>query len=77
MGMYSYDEMRYVLGRLGFELIRSRKHETWEKIAENKAVLQVRLSHKGKRDIPKGTFHEMLRQAGIDEDTFRKILRKD
>ncbi len=77
MGMYSYDEMRYVLGRLGFELIRSRKHETWEEIAENKAVLQVRLSHKDKRDIPKGTFHEMIRQAGIDEDTFRKILRKD
>ena len=37
---------------------------------ENGAVLQVRISHKVKRDIPRGTFYEMLRQAGIDEETF-------
>jgi len=73
MAVYSYDDMRYVLRKLGFEIVRSRKHETWEKILENGTILQVRMSHKGKRDIPRGTFHEMLRQAGIDEKTFRKI----
>ena len=76
MAVYSYDDMRYVLRKLGFEIVRSRKHETWEKILENDTILQVRISHKGKRDIPRGTFHEMLRQAGIDERAFRTILKK-
>ncbi len=74
MAIYTYNDMRYVLRKLGFELIRSRKHETWERILQNGAILQVRISHKGKRGIPRGTFHEMLRQAGIDENTFRKVL---
>ena len=73
MAVYSYNDMRYVLRKLGFEIVRSRKHETWERILENGTILQVRISHKGKKDIPRGTFHEMLRQAGIDEKTFRKI----
>jgi len=57
----------------GLEML---KHETWEKILGNKVVLQVRLSHKGKRDIPKGIFYEMLRQAGIDETIFKETLGK-
>ena len=76
MATYTYDDMRHVLRKLGFEIIRSRKHETWQRVLENGAVLQVRISHKGKRDIPRGTFHEMLRQAGIDERIFRAVLRK-
>jgi len=55
-------------------LARERKHETWEKILETGEILQVRVSHKGHRDIPKGTFHEILRQMGIDEDDFRKLI---
>ena len=74
MAIYTYDDMRYVLRKLGFELVRSRKHETWERIMQDGAILQVGISHKGKRDIPKGTFHEMLRQAGIDERAFGKTL---
>jgi predicted RNA binding protein YcfA (HicA-like mRNA interferase family) len=73
MAVYSYDDMRYVLRKVGFKIVRSRKHETWERVLENGTILQVRISHKGKRDIPRGTFHEMLRQAGIDEKTFREI----
>ena len=76
MAIYTYNDMRYVLRKLGFELIRSRKHETWERILEKGIVLQVRISHKGKRDLPRGTFHEMLRQAGIDENEFKKALGK-
>lgn len=75
MGIYTYDDMRYVLRKLGFELVRSRKHETWEKIMLDSSILQVRISHKGKGDIPKGTFYEMLRQAGIDESAFRKMIQ--
>ena len=74
MAIYTYDDMRYVLRKLSFKLIRSKKHETWERILEDGTILQIRISHRGKRDIPRGTFHEMLRQAGIDEHTFRKVL---
>ncbi|MBI4333970.1 MAG: type II toxin-antitoxin system HicA family toxin [Chloroflexi bacterium] len=74
MATYSYDDMRRALRELGFALVRSSKHETWERILEDSTILQVRLSHKGKRDIPRGTFHEMLRQAGIDEETFKRTL---
>ena len=74
MPIYTYDDMRYVLRKLNFNLVRSRNHETWQKILTNNAILQVRISHKGKRDIPKGTFYEMLRQAGIDETAFKAIL---
>ncbi len=76
MAIYTYDDLRFVLKRLGFSKIRSRKHETWEKIMDDRTVLQVRLSHKGKRDIPKGTFNEMLRQAGIDKRNFRNLLNR-
>jgi len=74
MAIYTYDDMRYVLRNLDFSKVRSKKHETWEKILGDGTILQVRISHKGKRDIPKGTFKEMLRQAGIDEKTFRELL---
>jgi predicted RNA binding protein YcfA (HicA-like mRNA interferase family) len=76
MAIYTYDDMRYVLRKLGFDIIRSRKHETWERILDNGTILQVRISHRRKRDIPRGTFHEMLRQAGIDQKTFRAVLGK-
>lgn len=74
MAIYTYDQMRYVLKKLMFQKIRDKKHETWEKILENGVILQVRLSHKRKRDIPKGIFYEMLKQAGIDEESFKEYL---
>lgn len=74
MAAYTYDQIRRVLRRLGFRIVRSRKHETWERVAPNGAILQVRLSHKGHRDIPPGTFSDILRQAGIDRDQFRRLL---
>jgi len=74
MATYSYEQVRSVLRRLGFRIIRSRKHETWESMTPDDAILQVRLSHKGHRDIPPGTFSEILRQAGIDRETFRVVL---
>jgi len=74
MPVYTYRQVRSVLQKLGFELVRSRKHETWEKVLEDGTVLQARLSHKGGRDIPPGTFAEILRQMGIDHDAFVKLL---
>jgi len=74
MAIYTYSQFRKVLRKLGFACIRRRKHETWEKILEDGTILQVRLSHKGNRDIPRSLFYELLRQAGIDEGTFRELL---
>ncbi|MBI1743138.1 type II toxin-antitoxin system HicA family toxin [Candidatus Acetothermia bacterium] len=73
MPVYTYRQVRSVLRKLGFDLVRSRKHETWEKILEDGSVLQVRLSHKGGRDVPPGTFAEILRQMGISRETFEKL----
>lgn len=75
MAIYTYNDVRYVLNKLGFIKVRTREHETWEMILEDGTILQVRLSHKGKRDIPKGTFKEILRQAGINEELFEKIIK--
>jgi predicted RNA binding protein YcfA (HicA-like mRNA interferase family) len=76
MAVYTYDEVRKVLRKIGFELIRSKKHETWERILENRTILQVRLSHQGSRTIPKGTFSAILRQMGISKETFEKLSKE-
>ena len=76
MASFTFDQFREVLENLGFEKIRSKKHETWRKILSNGVILRVRISHKHQRAIPKWLFHEMLRQAGLDEDQFVDILRK-
>ena len=76
MAVYTYDEVRRVLRKINFQLTRSRKHETWEKILANKTILQVRLSHQGSRTIPKGTFSAILNQMGITKEQFEKILKE-
>lgn len=45
------------------------------KILPNGVILRVRISHKHGASIPKWLFHEMLRQAGLDEERFQTILR--
>jgi len=50
--MPTYDEFRAVLKRLDFKLVRSKKHETWQKILSDGIILQVRLSHQHGKDIP-------------------------
>lgn len=74
MASYTYDQFRTVLKKLNFEKVRSEKHETWRKVLPNGVILRVRISHKHGKDIPKWLFHEMLRQAGIDQDEFIRIL---
>ncbi len=74
MASYTYDQFRFVLKKLDFEKVRSKKHETWRKILPNGTILRVRISHKHGRAIPQWLFHEMLRQAGIDKERFIEIL---
>lgn len=74
MAVYTFNQFRKVLSQLRFERIRSRKHETWRKVLENGVILKVRISHQHRRDIPRWLFYEMLRQAGIDEAEFRRLM---
>lgn len=76
MASYTYDDFRKVLRNLGFEEMRKRKHETWRKVLPNGDILRVRISHKHGSDISKWLFYEMLRQAGLNEEEFRKILKE-
>ncbi len=72
----TYREFRVVLQRLGFRLVRSKKHETWEKALSTGEILQVRLSHQMGRDIPTPLFHAMLRQARLTREEFFDLLRE-
>ncbi|MBC8231681.1 type II toxin-antitoxin system HicA family toxin [bacterium] len=75
MAVCTYRDFRKVLQKLGFQLARTRKHETWVKKEEGKPLKIVRVRHKRKKDIPKSLFNEMLKQAGIEnEEEFQKIL---
>jgi hypothetical protein len=71
----TYREFRVVLQQAGFQLVRSRKHETWEKTLATGEILQVRLSHQMGRDIPIRLFHLMLRQAGLSQAEFFALLQ--
>ena len=72
----TYQEFRVVLTRSGFRLVRSKKHETWEKTLATGEILQVRLSHQQGRDIPTPLFHHMLRQARLTQAEFFALLRE-
>ena len=74
MAIYTYDQFRKVLKRLGFECIRSKKHETWQKVDDNGIIFYVRVSHKSSKNIPKWLFFKMLAQSGITQDEFERIL---
>ena len=72
--MPTYDEFRRVLKKCNFSLVRSKKHETWQKVLSDRTILQVRLSHQHGKAIPKALFHKLLKQAHLTEDDFRKLL---
>jgi len=72
----TYGEFRVVLRRVGFRLVRSKKHETWEKTLPTGEILQVRLSHQQGRDISTPLFHQMLRQAQLTQTEFFTRLRE-
>lgn len=76
MAKYTYDQFRKVLRGLGFELVRSAKHEVWQRVTSDGAVLRVVVSHQSSRNIPTWLFHLMLKQAGIDLEQFRSELER-
>jgi hypothetical protein len=72
----TYRAFRVVLQRSGFRLVRSKKHETWEKTLPTGEILQVHLSRQMSRDIPTPLFHAMLRQARLSRDESFDLLRE-
>lgn len=74
MAAYSYKNFRTVLGQQGFELIRSKKHETWRRVLADGTILRVSISHQGSKDIPQPLFRIMLRQAGLTRGEFAEML---
>lgn len=71
----TYKDFRAALKGCGFELVRSKKHETWQKVLPDGTILLVRVSHQHHRDIPKALFHKMLKQANLSEAEFLRVLR--
>ncbi|MBU0567098.1 type II toxin-antitoxin system HicA family toxin [bacterium] len=63
--MSTYGDFRKVLQKLDFVLVRSTKHETWEKICEDGTILRTRVSHQHGKDIPKPLFYRMLKQCKL------------
>ena len=72
--MPTYRDFRKVLRKMGFVLVRSTKHETWEKICKDGTILRTRVSHQHGKNIPKPLFHRMLKQCGLTAAEFRKLL---
>ncbi len=71
-----WNEYRRVIGRNGFELVRSKKHETWIKYDEAGCVVgQTRASHGNAEIADHGLFKELLRQCGKTEAHFYEVLK--
>ncbi|MDI6791699.1 MAG: type II toxin-antitoxin system HicA family toxin [bacterium] len=71
--MATYGDFRKVLQKLNFALVRSTKHETWERICEDGTILRTRVSHQHGKDVPKPLFHRMLKQCKLTETRFRDL----
>lgn len=72
-----WNDYRKVIVRNGFELVRSRKHETWIKYDTAGAVIrQTRASHGNAEIADHGFFKELLRQCGKTEVEFHEVLKR-
>jgi len=72
--MPTYDDFRTVLKEINFRLVRSKKHETWQKILPDGTILQVRLSHKHGEDIPKALLQN-AEASSNNRGRFQKIIK--
>lgn len=71
-----WNEYRKVIERNGFELARSKKHETWIRYGPaGEVVAQTRASHGNAEIADKGFFKELLSQCGKTEQHFNEVLK--
>jgi len=76
MATFTFNDFRKVLKKTDFELVRSKKHETWQKILKDGSVLQVRISFQFNQDIYPALFSKMLKQAGLTKKEFERHLKE-
>lgn len=73
----SWNDYRKVIGRNGFELVRSKKHETWIRYdAEGRIERQTRCSHGNAEIADRRFFRALLKQCGKTEQHFYEVLRR-
>lgn len=71
-----WNDYRKVIGRNGFEKVRSEKHETWIKYDEEGCVLrQTRASHGNAEIADRSFFKSLLKQCGKTEVHFNEVLK--
>jgi hypothetical protein len=76
MGTCSFKDMQEVCKRLGLTCCPKKKGELWKGIDANGNLLIIVLHiHAEGRDIPSGTFHQMvIALAFKDEQDFKNFL---
>jgi hypothetical protein len=71
-----WDEYRKVIGRNGFILERSAKHETWVLLDEQgQRERTTRASHGNDEIADRGFFKRLLKQCGKTETHFYEVLK--
>jgi hypothetical protein len=71
-----WNDYRKVIGRNGFELVRSEGHETWVQFdAAGRLLRQTRASHGNSEIADKGFFKSLLKQCGKTEKHFYEVLK--
>lgn len=75
MPLYSSDQVITALTRAGFEARRRSKgsHQALVRTVPG-APTRVAVVVLGRREIPRGTLTNILKQAGLTEDEFRAFL---
>jgi predicted RNA binding protein YcfA (HicA-like mRNA interferase family) len=68
--LYSSKEISGVLEKLGFSLVSQKGSHG--KFKDNKS--HIAIVPMGKKEIPQGTFRNILKQADITLDTFKEKL---
>jgi len=70
--LYSSKEVETVLRRLGFSFVSQKgSHGKFRHPSGRVVILPM-----GRREIPMGTMRSILRQMGISEEEFRRILQE-
>ena len=73
--IYSSDDIVNVLLRCGFEIDRTKgSHQTLKRLKQDKKGTDVVVVPIGKKEIPRGTFKSILKQANIKLEEFQELL---
>jgi hypothetical protein len=71
-----WNEYRKVIGRNGFTLVRSNKHETWvQHDDQGQVVGHTSVSHGNAQIRDKSLFSELLKQCKKTEKHFYEVLK--